>query len=1219
MGTDNIVGTPRAGAGGPFYRGELVRLVSSNTVGKAQADSLPHVLGFYGVVASGVVATGGYVNILSATSSGRVLLESGLTPSAGDTLYISATVAGRATNVAPAIAVSIGSIIDASAYALFGYVECVAGAGGSGSTGVQGVQGSQGAQGSQGPYGPVGNTGAVGPAGPQGTPGSAGAAGVQGSQGAQGFQGGGAQGGVGPQGPSGGAQGAQGGTGAQGPSGGAQGTQGPQGSQGAQGAQGFGAQGSQGPIGNTGATGGAGPQGSPGITGATGGTGAQGAPGTIGSQGSQGGFGGAQGTQGPQGSQGAQGSGSQGAAGAAGAAGATGPAGPQGTPGAAGAAGAQGAQGFQGGGAQGSQGGVGPQGPSGGAQGAQGGTGAQGPSGGAQGTQGPLGSQGNQGGSGAQGTQGPQGSIGATGATGGAGPQGSLGPTGSQGAQGNQGGGAQGSQGNTGAQGPSGGAQGTQGPQGAQGAQGNQGGGAQGATGATGATGGTGAQGAPGSIGFQGVPGTPGAQGATGTTGATGGTGPQGAPGTPGAAGAFGMQGAQGPQGSGAQGAQGFQGSTGGAQGAPGPVGPQGPSGGAQGVQGPQGLQGAQGAQGNQGGGFQGATGAIGATGAPGGTGPQGSPGGVGPQGSQGPQGSAAAVNFGGAPPVIASVSSAGVASTGSRSDHTHGFQWGAQYDATGKATGLVRLIVSGSQGTLQTYTVGVDQVAFGNGNNILAASSEFRRLTTGGGQGNTIYIGRNSSSITPSTARLSLVPDDNQRALLTIEGSPTAGTLGATPEIRMYNNAGANAVFGDIAFSDTTAGGAIPPSTLYFQVSDASGTLGGDILFYSPVAAVSSGRIVSIRKDGRFEFWNTNAAVSTAGTSALRSNGNKLQYSENGGAWTNLTGLAPSLTSTRVAFGSGTNTITESANLTFVVGTGVFSAPVVTATTRVVTPILTSAASLFISVQSGQTLNIDYNTASDGTGGSLGMQMSGTTGNVAVVHDLTVTTGTLTVPIAVITSSAAGSPGIALTLNQAADQAIVKSGGSFYLGTYDLNVLTFLINNIGVAQFDTSGNFVMGFANSSISMTAATSQGILKSGGTLFFGTSDANGIIIDTNGADIAAFDTSGNFLLTAAANQTITKTGGQLYIGTDDANAMFFKTNGVIRVEIDAAGNLTIPGNAEIDGIVQYGAGSLAANGAVATSLGSVGPTGSHTTVQEWLTVKGSGGATRYIPAF
>lgn len=43
------------------------------------------------------------------------------------------------------------------------------------------------------------------------------------------------------------------------------------------------------------------------------------------------------------------------------------------------------------------------------------------------------------------------------------------------------------------------------------------------------------------------------------------------------------------------------------------------------------------------------------------------------------------------------------------------------------------------------------------------------------------------------------------------------------------------------------------------------------------------------------------------------------------------------------------------------------------------------------------------------------------------------------------------------------------------------------------------------------------------------------------------------------------------------------------------------------------------AIAANGAVASSVTSLGPTGSHTTIQEWAIVKGTGGATRWIPLF
>lgn len=45
----------------------------------------------------------------------------------------------------------------------------------------------------------------------------------------------------------------------------------------------------------------------------------------------------------------------------------------------------------------------------------------------------------------------------------------------------------------------------------------------------------------------------------------------------------------------------------------------------------------------------------------------------------------------------------------------------------------------------------------------------------------------------------------------------------------------------------------------------------------------------------------------------------------------------------------------------------------------------------------------------------------------------------------------------------------------------------------------------------------------------------------------------------------------------------------------------------------------ASNWAANAAVATAMSAVGPTGSHTTIQEWFVVKSASGATRYIPAF
>ena len=85
--------------------------------------------------------------------------------------------------------------------------------------------------------------------------------------------------------------------------------------------------------------------------------------------------------------------------------------------------------------------------------------------------------------------------------------------------------------------------------------------------------------------------------------------------------------------------------------------------------------------------------------------------------------------------------------------------------------------------------------------------------------------------------------------------------------------------------------------------------------------------------------------------------------------------------------------------------------------------------------------------------------------------------------------------------------------------------------------------------------------------------------------------------------------TRTGNIGRIVTGDAG------NAGDLAQWDGAGNIGDGPN-----LNNYAPRSFTANGAVATSVTSLGPTGSHTTVQEWLTVVGSDGVTlRYIPAF
>jgi hypothetical protein len=104
----------------PLLAGEVVRINGDATVTRAQANTEANATGVVGVTLRGIpVGTPGRI-----VNSGYafVLLEVGLTPVAGDPLWLSAATAGRATNVVPSIPLGLGVIKDASLYAATGGV-----------------------------------------------------------------------------------------------------------------------------------------------------------------------------------------------------------------------------------------------------------------------------------------------------------------------------------------------------------------------------------------------------------------------------------------------------------------------------------------------------------------------------------------------------------------------------------------------------------------------------------------------------------------------------------------------------------------------------------------------------------------------------------------------------------------------------------------------------------------------------------------------------------------------------------------------------------------------------------------------------------------------------------------------------------------------------------------------------------------------------------------
>jgi hypothetical protein len=95
--------------------------------------------------------------------------------------------------------------------------------------------------------------------------------------------------------------------------------------------------------------------------------------------------------------------------------------------------------------------------------------------------------------------------------------------------------------------------------------------------------------------------------------------------------------------------------------------------------------------------------------------------------------------------------------------------------------------------------------------------------------------------------------------------------------------------------------------------------------------------------------------------------------------------------------------------------------------------------------------------------------------------------------------------------------------------------------------------------------------------------------------------------------------------IFRGNESAvnNLTVFNSATGIPVVLEATGGDT---NVDLEflcagsGTVRFGSsGQFSANANVATVLGSLGPPGSHTTVQTWLTIKDNTDTVRFIPCF
>lgn len=148
-----------------------------------------------------------------------------------------------------------------------------------------------------------------------------------------------------------------------------------------------------------------------------------------------------------------------------------------------------------------------------------------------------------------------------------------------------------------------------------------------------------------------------------------------------------------------------------------------------------------------------------------------------------------------------------------------------------------------------------------------------------------------------------------------------------------------------------------------------------------------------------------------------------------------------------------------------------------------------------------------------------------------------------------------------------------------------------------------------LGDANSGSSLDVAL---LRRASASLQLGTADAAAPIAQTFGVQgvVAGTANTAGALFTIAGSQgTGSAAGGDIAFQTAPLGGAGTSQNALSEVmRILAAGNIKFTN-----------AANFSANGAIATAMSSVGPTGSHTTVQEWLTIVNASGVTRYIPCF
>lgn len=120
--------------------------------------------------------------------------------------------------------------------------------------------------------------------------------------------------------------------------------------------------------------------------------------------------------------------------------------------------------------------------------------------------------------------------------------------------------------------------------------------------------------------------------------------------------------------------------------------------------------------------------------------------------------------------------------------------------------------------------------------------------------------------------------------------------------------------------------------------------------------------------------------------------------------------------------------------------------------------------------------------------------------------------------------------------------------------------------------------------------------------------------------NGGAIGAADSLGGFIFKGFTNGAYQNAGFLSCTATGAAVGSNIPCDFSLSVSNTGTGPFEILRMVGASGVVKFTAATnFTPNGVVATTVTSLGPTGSHTTIQEWLTIQNASGVTRWIPCY